>query len=139
MRILFLSHYFPPEVNAPASRTHDHCRAWAAAGHEVTVLTNTPNHPAGVIYPGYRNRLWQRSQRDGIRVIRVLTYIAANSGVIRRTLNYFLYMVMAVLTAPFLRRPDVVVSTSPQFLCGLAGWLVSRMRRVPWVLEIRDI
>ena len=52
MRILFLSHYFPPEVNAPASRTFEHCRAWVQTGHEAFVVTNVPNHPAGKIYPG---------------------------------------------------------------------------------------
>ncbi len=60
MKILFVSHYFPPEVNAPANRTHEHCRRWVQDGHEVTVLTGVPNHPRGRIFPGYRNR-WIRT------------------------------------------------------------------------------
>jgi glycosyltransferase involved in cell wall biosynthesis len=139
VRILFLSHYFPPEVNAPASRTYDHCRIWAEDGHEVAVLTNVPNHPAGKIYPGFRNRICQTSWNGKIRVHRVLTFLAPNSGVALRTLNYLFYMVMAPLVAPFLPRTDVVVSTSPQFFCGLAGYLVTRIKRARWVLEIRDI
>ncbi|TAK53566.1 MAG: glycosyltransferase WbuB [Gammaproteobacteria bacterium] len=139
MRILFLTHYFPPEVNAPASRTFEHCRAWVEAGHEVTVLTCAPNHPAGRVYPGHRNRLWQTETNAGIRVCRVWTLLAPNRGTVRRTLNYLSYLLMAVLAAPFLRRADVVVSTSPQFFCGLAGYFVSRLHRAPWVLEIRDL
>lgn len=139
MRILFLSHYFPPEVNAPASRTFEHCRVWVEQGHDVAVLTNVPNHPAGEVYPGYRNRLWQVESLSGVRVYRLLTLLAPNRGVLRRSANYGFYMVMAVLAAPFLPRPDVVVSTSPQFFCGLAGYFVSRIKRVPWVLEIRDL
>lgn len=139
MRILFLSHYFPPEVNAPASRTFDHCRAWALAGHDVTVVTCVPNHPHGHVFEGYRNRLYQTESRDGIRVVRLLTYATANEGTLRRTANYVLYMLMAMAAAPFLPRADVVVSTSPQFFNGLAGFFVSAMRRVPWVLEIRDL
>ena len=139
MRILFLSHYFPPEVNAPASRTYEHCRAWVQSGQEVLVATNVPNHPAGQVYPGYRNGLVQRETIDGINVYRLLTFLAPNRGVLRRALNYFFYLVMAVLVAPFLPRVDVVVSTSPQFFCGLAGYFVSRIKRVPWVLEIRDL
>jgi glycosyltransferase involved in cell wall biosynthesis len=139
VRILFLSHYFPPEVNAPASRTFEHCRVWAAHGHDVSVLTCVPNHPAGRVYPGYRNRIAQRANMAGINVYRLLTFIAPNRGFIRRTINYSFYMVMCVLAAPFLPRPDIVISTSPQFFCGLAGYLVSRIKRVPWVLEIRDI
>lgn len=139
MRILFLSHYFPPEVNAPASRTFDHCREWVRAGHDVTVLTCVPNHPHGRIFAGYCNRLYQTEVRDGIRIVRLLTYATANEGTLRRTANYVLYMLMAVAAAPFLHRPEVVVSTSPQFFNGLGGFFVSRMRRAPWVLEIRDL
>lgn len=139
MRILFLSHYFPPEVNAPATRTYEHCRQWVEMGHEVTVVSCVPHHPMGKAYPGYRNKLIHIEYKDGIRVIRVLTYITANEGFAKRTFNYVFYMLMATLVAPFLSRPDVVISTSPQFFNGLAGYLVSRMRRRPWLLEIRDL
>ena len=139
MRILFLTHYFPPEVNAPASRTFEHCREWVAAGHEVHVLTCVPNHPAGRIYPGFRNRWLQQEAQEGIQVHRMLTFIAPNTGFVRRSVNYSLYLLMAVLVARFLPRVDVVVSTSPQFFCGLAGYLVAGLKRLPWVLEIRDL
>lgn len=65
MRILFFSHYFPPEGNAPAARTYAHCKRWAAAGHDVTVVTCAPNHPRGVVFPGYRNRLRRIEEMDG--------------------------------------------------------------------------
>lgn len=139
MHILFFSHYFPPEGNAPASRTYAHCRRWAAAGHDVTVVTSAPNHPRGVLYPGYRNRLRQVEDWDGIRVVRVVTFLAANAGTWRRTLNYVSYMVSAVVAGCIERRPDVVMATSPQFFCGWAGVLVSKLRRVPFILEIRDL
>jgi glycosyltransferase involved in cell wall biosynthesis len=139
MHILFLSHYFPPEVNAPASRTSEHCRQWVADGEDVTVVTCVPNHPHGKIFPGFRNRLFQRSWWDGVRVIRVLTYITPNEGFLKRTANYVFYMIAATIAALFTRRADVVVTTSPQFFNGLAGYLVSIVHRAPWVLEIRDL
>ncbi len=139
MRILFLSHYFPPEVNAPASRTYEHCKQWVKDGHEVTVVTCAPNHPRGIVYEGYRNALFQREDKDGIRVVRVWTYVTANEGFLKRTINYLSYMVSAILVAPLLPSCDVVLSTSPQFFNGLAGYVVSRIKRAPWVLEIRDL
>lgn len=139
MNILFLSHYFPPEVNAPASRTYEHCKEWVRSGHRVTVLTCAPNHPRGIVYDGYRNVLWEREERDGIDVWRVWTYVTANEGFLKRTLNYLSYMLASIVAAPFLPRVDVVISTSPQFFNGLAGYVVSRQKRVPWVLEIRDL
>jgi len=139
VHILFLSHYFPPEVNAPASRTYEHCRQWVRNGHRVTVVTCAPNHPRGTVYQGYRNALCTREVKDGIEVFRVWTYVTANEGFLKRTFNYISYLIAAVLAAPFLPRVDIVISTSPQFFNGLAGYFVSRLKRVPWVLEIRDL
>ncbi len=139
MRILFLSHYFPPEVNAPASRTHEHCREWVRQGHDVTVITGVPNHPRGVLFEGYENRLVQEEDVDGIRVIRTWMFLSANEGFLRRISNYVLFAVTASLLSFKAERPDVVVATSPQFFCGLAGVLVSRLRGAPFVLEVRDL
>jgi len=81
MHILFLSHYFPPEVNAPATRTYEHCVRWAAAGHDVTVVTCVPNCPDGVVFEGYRNRLRRQVEMmDGVRVVRVWTYLPPTPG-----------------------------------------------------------
>lgn len=115
MRILFLSHYFPPEVNAPATRTFEHCRQWVKDGHRVTVVTCAPNHPQGRVYEGYRNPVYQREIKDGITVIRVWTFVTANEGFLKRTLNYISYMCSAVVVSLFLPKADVVLSTSPQF------------------------
>lgn len=139
MKILFLSHYFPPEVNAPASRTYEHCRQWVLDGHEVTVVTCAPNHPRGQVYPGYRNRMFQREEMDGIHVIRLWTLLSPNEGTFRRTLNYVSYLISVVIALPWLPKTSVVVSTSPQFFNGLAGYFVSRLGRMRWVLEIRDL
>lgn len=140
MRILFFTHYFPPEVNAPATRTYEHCVRWARAGHDVTVVTCVPNCPNGVLFDGYRNRLRPQIEMvDGLRVIRIWTYIAANAGTVKRIVNYLSYMLSAILVSLRLPRPDVVVATSPQFFCGWAGVIASRIKQVPLVLEIRDI
>jgi glycosyltransferase involved in cell wall biosynthesis len=139
MHILFLTHYFPPEVNAPASRTFDHSQRWVSAGHKVTVIASVPNHPDGVLYPGYQNRIRHWEEAAGIRVLRVMTYLSANAGFLKRTLNYLSYMVSSTLLSSLVRKVDVVISTSPQFFCGMAGLWVAGLKRRPWILEVRDL
>ena len=139
MRILFLSHYYPPEVNAPANRLPEHARVWVADGHEVTVLTGVPNHPHGELFPGYENRWLQEERIDGVRVVRTWMYLTANAGFARRIANYLAFLVTAVVASFRLARPDVVVATSPQFFCGVAGALVALLKRRPFVLEVRDL
>ena len=139
MRVLFLTDNFPPETNAPASRTFEHCSRWVRAGHQVTVITCAPNFPSGIVHSGYRNRLWQWEEMEGIDVLRVWSFVAANEGFLRRTLDYVSYMLSASVASCFVTRPDVIVATSPQFFTLGAGWFASKVRRRPWVLELRDI
>jgi glycosyltransferase involved in cell wall biosynthesis len=139
MHILFLTDNFPPEVNAPASRTFEHCREWVKAGHRVTVITCVPNFPSGVVHAGYRNRFRQRETIEGIEVIRVWSYITANEGFLKRTLDYISYMVSAVLAAPSVKDVDLVIGTSPQFFTACAGALVGAMKRKLFVFELRDL
>lgn len=139
MHILFLTDNFPPEVNAPASRTFEHCRDWVRSGHQVTVITCAPNFPKGRVFPGYRNRLWQQEDMDGIRVIRVWSLITANEGFFLRTLDYMSFMFSAVFAALFVRRVDLVVGTSPQLFTACAAYLVGFYKRIPYVFELRDL
>lgn len=139
MHILFLSDNFPPEVNAPASRTFEHCRDWVRAGCRVTVITCAPNFPKGKVYPGYLNKVWQTEIMDGIHVIRVWSYISANEGFTKRVLDYLSYMVTAALGSLFVHRVDLVVGTSPQFFTVCAAYVVSRAKGIPFVFELRDL
>jgi colanic acid biosynthesis glycosyl transferase WcaI len=139
VNILFLTDNFPPETNAPATRTHEHARNWVAAGHQVTVLTNVPNFPAGRVFPGYRNKPWQLEAMDGIRVVRVWTYVTANEGFLGRSLDYFSFGVTGVVGGLFLPTPDVIVATSPQIFTALGGCVLARIKRRPFVFELRDL
>ncbi len=139
MKILFVTHYFPPEVNAPANRTHEHCRLWARDGHDVTIITGVPNHPRGKIFDGFENRWLQEENSDGIRVIRTWMYLAPNSGFLKRIANYILFAFTAVLASFRADKPDIVIATSPQFFVGVAGAIIAKLKRRPFVLEIRDL
>lgn len=139
MHILFLTDNFPPEVNAPASRTFEHCREWVLAGQQVTVITCAPNFPRGQVYTGYQNKLWQCENLTGIRVIRVWTYITANEGFLKRILDYLSFMVSAFLAALFVPKVDIVIGTSPQFFTACAAWVTAKVKRVPFVFELRDL
>lgn len=139
MNILFLSENFPPETNAAATRVFERAVYWAKWGHSVTVITQAPNFPHGKLFDGYSND-WRRvEQMNGIRVVRVKTYISANRGVLRRTLDFVSYGITASIAGFGESRPDVVCATSPQFFAAVAGWLIGAVRRVPFVFELGDL
>ncbi|MEI6696630.1 MAG: glycosyltransferase family 4 protein [Bacteroidota bacterium] len=138
MKLLFITDNFPPEVNAPATRTFEHCREWVKKGMDVTVITCAPNFPQGKVYAGYKNKLIQRESIEGIKVIRVWSYITANEGFFKRTFDYFSFAISATLVGLFIKT-DKIVATSPQFFAAAAGRWLSFFKRKPWIMEVRDL
>lgn len=139
MHILILTDRFLPEITAPSFREMDHAQEWIKSGHEVTVVTCVPNFPRGKVFPGYRNRLYQVEWIDGVRVIRVWSYMTANEGMLKRTLDYLSFVFSAIFF--FWRYPkfDVILATSPPLFVPIAGYVLSKLRRRPWVFELRDL
>lgn len=138
MRILFITDNFPPEVNAPATRTFEHCKEWVQKGDQVTVITCAPNFPKGKVYDGYKNKLFQKEEVDGIEVIRVWSYISANEGFAKRILDFLSFAFMAFWVGLF-KKADVIIGTSPQFFTTWTAETLSVIKRKPWVFELRDL
>jgi hypothetical protein len=140
MRIIIVTHYFPPETGAPQARLSGLAAAWAEDGDEVTVLTGMPNHPTGVIPPEYRGAVRRRERRDGYRVLRTWLYATPNQGMARKTIGHLSFMISSVLLGGRASGPaDVIVVSSPTFFAVGAGWLLARLKRARLVVEVRDL
>lgn len=140
MRVLFLTHFFPPEIGAPQTRILETARDLRELGHEVAVLTTFPNYPSGIIPPQYRGKLLMREKIDGIPVLRAWLHAAPNRGFGRRTLSHISFALSALPAATRLpRRPDVIsVDMHPLFLCLTAAAL-GRAWSIPCVLNAGDL
>lgn len=141
MRILYLSQYFPPEVGATQTRAYEMARCLVSAGHQVTMLTEVPNHPSGIIPPQYRGKLSTRSELEGIDVIRVWVKASPTKTFRTRMMFYLSYMLDATLAGLILARGpyDILYATSPPLFVGGAALALSRIRRIPFVFEVRDL
>lgn len=139
MRILFLSDNFFPEVCASASRVYERACYWVKWGHEVTVITSTPNFPEGKVFNGYKNKWHQVEYIDGIRVVRVKTFIAPNKGFWLRIIDFLSYMFTSFFIGLFQKKADVIIATSPQFFTAVSGYFLAAIKRKPFVFELSDL
>jgi colanic acid biosynthesis glycosyl transferase WcaI len=142
VKILYVSQYFPPEMGAPAARAAELSRHWVRMGHEVTVLTGFPNHPTGVVPEEWRprlRRLHYTESIEGVRVVRTWLWPLPNRKAHERIRNYASFCLSAAFSGLFLSKQDVIIATSPQLLCALAGWWLAFWKRVPFVFEVRDL
>ncbi len=139
MKILFLTDNFFPETNAPAKRTLEHCKKWSDMGFEITVITGVPNFPKGKIFNGYKNKIYQIEKIHGIIVKRVWTFIYPNKGFFLRVLDYLSFMFSSLVCGLLSAKKDVIIATSPQFFTLISGFFISKIKKIPLVLEIRDL
>lgn len=139
LRIVFLTHYFPPEVGAPQARLYEFATRLSAEGAEVTVLTALPNYPTGVIPPGYRGRFSMQEAMGGIRVLRTWVFATPNAGFFKRLLNYVSFAFSSVTATRRLGPVDVMFVESPPLPIGVAALALSRLKRAPFVLNVSDI
>jgi glycosyltransferase involved in cell wall biosynthesis len=139
MRVLILSQHFTPEVTAARFRIEPFVTALRGSGHEVEVVCAVPNHPEGIVHPGFRGRPLVRKRATGLAVDYVWVRVTPEKTMRTRLELYGSYAAMAVAVGAVAQRPDVVLASSPPLTVGLAGALVAARHRVPWVLDIRDL
>lgn len=138
MRLLILSQFYAPET--AWWRGQALATALAARGHTVTVLTGFPNYPAGEIYAGYRQRLWQRERSDGVEIIRVPLYPDHSRSAVKRALNYLSFALSAMILGPWLCGPaDAMYVYCPPVTCGIAAAWIGALRGIPFVYDIQDM
>jgi hypothetical protein len=139
MRVLFLSHYFPPEIGAAPARIAELAGALARRGAQVAVHTGHPHYPAGGIAPGYRNRLLSSEDHGAVRVLRSLVYPAANTGFSRRVLDHSVFAASSIATCPSSGPVDVLIAETPPLFTALAGVLYARVKRAALILNVSDL
>lgn len=139
MRVVLVSQYFPPEVGATQSRMQSFADHLAAQGHDVTVITEFPNHPHGVIPEAYHGRIVEDDRSNAYRVLRVWVRASTQKTQQTRMEFYLSFMALATAVTPRIGRADVVVATSPPLFAGLAGAAIARLMRTPFVLDVRDL
>lgn len=139
MKILILTQEYAPEDISSAILSQELAEDLVKRGHKVTCVTRAPNYPLGQLFPGYRNLLYQQETLNGVRVIRVWSYVSNKKGFWHRILSFASYSALAFVGGVLAGKPDLIVSYSPPLPLGVSAWLLSRLWRVPWVLRVEDV
>jgi colanic acid biosynthesis glycosyl transferase WcaI len=139
VRLLFVTHYFHPEVGAAPTRILELAEELSTRGHEVTVLTGFPNYPDGVIPPAYRGRRFQVERLRDLRVVRTAVYPAPNRGVARRLMNHASFALSAMAASTRTGTADAVIVETPPLFTAAAGVAIARLKGAPLLLNVADL
>ena len=140
MRIYLIGHYYPPEVGAPQARLSELAKFWQKHGHEVVVLTGFPNHPTGIIPIEYRGKIFQKEILNGVEIWRHWLFATPNKGFLKKIIGHISFMFSCLGLSLFRgKRPDWIVVSSPTLFSVLIAYLMGKIRRVPFIFEVRDL
>ena len=138
LKVLFLTQWFDPEPGA--IRGLPLARWFLGRGHDVEVITGFPNYPGGSVYEGYKLRLRQIENMDGVSVIRVPLYPSHDRSAIRRVMNYVSFALSAATIGAFsAQKADVCFAVSPPPTLGVPALVLKYLRRIPYVYHVSDM
>ncbi|MDO8914769.1 MAG: glycosyltransferase family 4 protein [Coriobacteriia bacterium] len=133
MHILYLHQFFATRDSSHPTRSYEFARRMVSAGHEVTMLTG--NSRLGALHD---DGLVRHFVVDGISVRSVRNRYSNAMGHARRIVSFAVFAVTSTIEAARVRRPDIVFATSTPLTIGVPGWIAAKVRRVPFVFEVRD-
>ena len=139
LKIMFLSQYFPPEIGAASARVSELANMLKKFGHEITVVTEFPNYPHGVISEAHRGKLFLKEKENGIDVVRTFVLASERGTFFQRMLFYISFMISSIFGGLFTKKCDIIIASSPPLFVALSGYVLSKVKRSIFVFEVRDI
>lgn len=139
MHILLMGQHFWPEDISGAVLATQFAESLIARGHQVTFATCFPNYPKGIVFDGYRGKLFSQETHNEVAIIRTWSYTAPKEAIKGRFVNYATFSLTAFVAGLVARPPDIIMSYSPPMPLSLTALLISKLRRVPWVLRVEDL
>ena len=139
MRILIVTQHFPPEKGA-VRRLFEFARLFVKKGIDVTVMTAIPNYPDGIVPEEYRGKLFYKEVIDGVKVYRSWVLPASNSQPKKRMMGFITFLVTTIINSFRINNKfDIVLASTPPVTSPVIGWILSRLKRAKFVIEVRDL
>lgn len=143
MNILLLHQYFLEKDDPGGSRFNEMTRVWIEEGHRVTVLCGMLNYVTGKVPQKYDSLKYHWSEYEpGLKVLRCFVSPEYNTSFVGRLWAYFSFVwygVWGVLLKLRGQKYDVIIATSPPLFIGIIAWIASKVKRAPYVFEVRDL
>ena len=140
MNVLVLTSFFPPEVMGCGHLYHELAETLVKEGHRVTVITSIPRRRLpNDVKKQYRGKLLLREMMDGIRVIRVGVIPLPLDVPVTRGIDHFLSALTYLIGGLLSLEQDVTIVYSPPLTLGLTSYMLGRLGKIPFVLNVQDI
>ncbi|MBN2048174.1 MAG: glycosyltransferase family 4 protein [Anaerolineaceae bacterium] len=140
MHILLIHQAFAALNEPGGTRHHEFATFLAQQGHQVTILASPVSYLTGTSQE--MKTPWKQEEttnHPNIRILRCYTYKQLHKSFVHRVFSFFSFMCSSFWIGMGIKHVDLVWGTSPPLFQAPSAWLIARLRRTPFLLEIRDL
>lgn len=138
MHILLIHQVFAALNEAGGTRHHEFARYFAAQGHQVTVITSPVSYLTGAPL-GDPSTGSPGEYGAGVKILHAYNYRNLHKSFLHRFLFFVTFMLSSLWKGMRVRNVDVVWGTSPPIFQGVTALVLARMKRIPFLFEVRDL
>jgi len=139
MKIILFHQYFLGKNDPGGSRWNELTSFFSKKEHfKIDVMAGNIHYATGKqISPN----IWsnKETEDENVTLYRTWTYAGYNRNFIGRVIGYLSYTFSSLIKSMMLKKPDVIIITSPSIFVGISAITLSKIKRVPFVLEVRDL
>ena len=141
MKILLIHQYFLEKDDGGGSRFNEMTRLWTEEGHKVTVLAGMIHYSGSKKLPKYKGRMFVLRHQGNVSVWRCSVSESYNISFLGRLWGYFSFVFSSTWAGLFKTRDkyDLILVTSPPLFVGITAYILSRVKRIPFIFEVRDL
>jgi glycosyltransferase involved in cell wall biosynthesis len=141
MNILLIHQYFIEENESGGTRFNEMTKIWEEQGHQITVLAGMMHYGGTEKRKEYKGKFVVSKMQRNTSVWRCYVSESYNSGFAGRMWGYFSFVFSSLFAGIFKLKGkfDILVVTSPPLFVGITAYVLSRMRKIPFLFEIRDL
>lgn len=139
MHILLIHQAFAALDEAGGTRHHEMARYLIERGHRVTIIASAVSYLTGKTRASRGGWVDRQEVQPGITILRSYTYPALHQSFVHRVFSFMSFMVSSFVVGLGVREVDLVWGTSPPIFQAVTAWLLARLKRVPFLFEIRDL
>lgn len=137
MKILLITQWYDPE---PTFKGQLFAEQLIKKGNKVEVITGFPNYPGGNIYEGYKLSLYKKEIINGVIIHRVFIFPSHDKSIFKRAINYLSFFISSLIFGLFkVKKVDIVYGYHPPLTTSLASIIISKIKKVPSVIDIQDL
>lgn len=138
-RITLIASHYRPETFASANRMDVLTQNLISKGVTLDVVCPFPNYPQRRLYDGFTRGLLRVEKKNNLRVIRLRPFLFSSRNKYVRLISESIFSLQALVVSLLLRRPSIVLVSTPYMFLAVTGLVLSRIKRVKLVWDVRDI